>query len=79
MESHARQSAGILERSALPVEELNKPRLIIKAYSNVHTYNIGNQQLALVQCYMRGLQPSPITPFRNGKDLADTPNAVSEH
>ena len=35
----------------------------MKAYSNFHSYSIGNQLLALVQCYMRGLQPGPINTF----------------
>jgi antirestriction protein ArdC len=45
------------------VEAINKPGLIMKAYSHFHMYSIGNQLLALVQCQMRGLQPGPINTF----------------
>src|SRR5207245_11036022 len=55
-----RQTADIPKWSALLVEAVNKPGLIMKAYSNFHSYSLGNQLLALVQCQMRGLQPGPI-------------------
>ena len=35
----------------------------MEAYSAFHHYSIGNQILALVQCQMRGLEPSPINTF----------------
>jgi N-terminal domain of anti-restriction factor ArdC len=63
MERQTRQSADIPKWSTLLVEAVNKPGLIMKAYSNFHSYSIGNQLLALVQCYMRGLQPGPINTF----------------
>jgi hypothetical protein len=63
MERQNRQSADIPKWSALLAEAVNKPGLIMKAYSNFHSYSIGNQLLALVQCYMRGLQPGPINTF----------------
>ncbi len=63
MERHTRQSADIPKWSALLVEAVNKPGLIMKAYSNFHSYSIGNQLLALVQCYVRGLHPGPINTF----------------
>ena len=72
MERHTRQSADIPKWSALLVEAVNKPGLIMKAYSNFHSYSLGNQLLALVQCQMRWLQPAPIDTFPNGKSLADT-------
>ena len=49
--------------SALLVEAVNKPGLILEAYSAFHQYSIGNQLLALVQCHMRGIQPGPINTF----------------
>src|SRR5213080_2209772 len=55
--------------SALLVEAVNKPGLIMEAYSAFHNYSIGNQILALVQCQMRGLQPGPINTFPKWKDL----------
>jgi hypothetical protein len=69
MERHTRQSADIPKWSALLVEAVNKPGLIMKAYSNFHSYSVGNQLLALVQCYMRGLQPGPINTFPKWKAL----------
>jgi len=66
MENHANQSPAIPNWSALLIEAVTKPGLIMKAYSAFHTYSTGNQILALVQCQMRGLQPGPysVTRFR---------------
>ena len=69
MERHTRQSADIPKWSALLVEAVHKPGLIMKAYSAFHSYSLGNQLLALVQCQMRGLQPGPINTFPKWKDL----------
>jgi len=69
MERQQRQSADIPKWSALLVEAVNKPGLIMKAYSAFHAYSLGNQLLALVQCQMRGLQPGPINTFPKWKDL----------
>ena len=49
MERQSRQSADIPKWSALLIEAVNKPGLIMKAYSNFHSYSLGNQLLALVQ------------------------------
>jgi hypothetical protein len=68
MDSH-RQAADIPKWSALLVEAVNKPGLIMKAYSAFHSYSLGNQILALVQCQMRGLQPGPINTFPKWQDL----------
>lgn len=69
MERHTKQSADIPKWSALLVEAVNKPGLIMKAYSNFHSYSLGNQLLALVQCQMRGLQPGPINTFPKWREL----------
>jgi antirestriction protein ArdC len=69
MERQIRQSADIPKWSALLVEAVNKPGLIMKAYSNFHSYSLGNQLLALVQCQMRGLQPGPINTFPKWREL----------
>jgi len=55
--------------SALLVEAVNKPGMIMEAYSAFHSYSIGNQLLAMVQCQMRGLQPGPINTFPKWKEL----------
>ena len=69
MERQQKQSADIPKWSALLVEAVNKPGLIMKAYSNFHSYSLGNQLLALVQCQMRGLQPGPINTFPKWREL----------
>ena len=69
MERHTTQSADIPKWSALLVEAVNKPGRIMKAYSNFHSYSLGNQLLALVQCQMRGLQPGPINTFPKWQEL----------
>jgi hypothetical protein len=63
MDRHATRSVDIPKWSALLVEAVNKPGLIMEAYSAFHNYSIGNQILALVQCQMRGLEPGPINTF----------------
>jgi hypothetical protein len=62
MQSHTQQ-LDIQKWSALLVEAVNKPGLIMEAYSAFHNYSIGNQILALVQCQLRGLEPGPINTF----------------
>jgi antirestriction protein ArdC len=69
MERQTKSSADIPKWSALLVEAVNKPGLIMKAYTAFHSYSLGNQLLALVQCQMRGLQPGPINTFPKWKDL----------
>jgi len=63
MNTHTSTSPDIPKWSALLFEAVNKPGLIMEAYSAFHQYSIGNQLLALVQCQMRGLQPGPINTF----------------
>jgi hypothetical protein len=63
MDRHATRSVDIPKWSALLVEAVNKPGLIMDAYSAFHHYSIGNQILAMVQCQMRGLEPGPINTF----------------
>ncbi len=55
---------------------MDKPGMIMEAYSAFHNYSIGNQILALVQCQMRGLQPGRINTFPK-KSLAGLSNAAS--
>ncbi|MDT4967565.1 MAG: hypothetical protein QOJ64_2302 [Acidobacteriota bacterium] len=69
MDRHATRSVDIPKWSALLVEAVNKPGLIMKAYTAFHNYSLGNQVLALVQCQMRGLQPGPINTFPKWKEL----------
>jgi hypothetical protein len=52
MENHVNQSPAIPKWSALLIEAVTKPGLIMKAYSAFYSYSTGNQILALVQCQM---------------------------
>lgn len=56
MEKHTRQSADISKWSALIIEAVNKPGLIMKAYSNFYSYSLGNHLLEVVQCQMRYME-----------------------
>ena len=63
------QTADIPKWSALLVEAVNKPGLIMKAYNAFWNYSVGNQILALVQCQLRGIQPGPINTFPKWQTL----------
>ena len=63
------QTADIPKWSALLVEAVNKPGLIMDAYSAFWNYSVGNQILALVQCQLRGIQPGPINTFPKWQTL----------
>ena len=62
-QSHHKPQVDTPKWSALLVEAVNKPGLIMDAYSAFHNYSIGNQILAIVQCQLRGLEPGPINTF----------------
>ena len=63
MHRHGTKQVDIPKWSALLVEAVNRPGMIMEAYSAFHQYSIGNQILALVQCQLRGLEPGPINTF----------------
>jgi hypothetical protein len=63
MDRHGTKHVDIPKWSALLVEAVNKPGMIMEAYSAFHSYSVGNQILALVQCQLRGLEPGPINTF----------------
>src|SRR6266536_6380117 len=69
MDHHKTQAPDIRKWSALLVEAVNKPGLIMQAYSAFHQYSVGNQLLALVQCQLRGLEPGPINTFPGWQSL----------
>jgi hypothetical protein len=66
------QSADIPKWSALLVEAVNKPGMIMKAYSTFHSYSLGNQLLALVQCRCEGCSLGQSIHFRSGRTLDGT-------
>ncbi len=72
MQRHSNPSPDVPKWSALLVEAVNKPGLIMEAYSAFHNYSIGNQILALVQCQLRGLEPGPINTFPGWQALGRT-------
>ena len=63
MKPHRTPAPDVPKWSALLVEAVNKPGMIMEAYSAFHNYSIGNQILALVQCQGRGLEPGPINTY----------------
>lgn len=69
---HSKPAPNIPKWSALLVEAVKKPGLIMETYSAFHNYSIGNQILALVQCQMRGLEPGPINTFPGWQALGRT-------
>jgi antirestriction protein ArdC len=65
----ATQKLDVPKWSALLVEAVNKPGLIMDAYSAFWNYSVGNQILALIQCQLRGIQPGPINTFPKWQTL----------
>jgi hypothetical protein len=63
MKPHTKPAADVPKWTSLLIEAVNKPGLIMKAYSAFHNYSIGNQILAVVQCELRGLEAGPINTF----------------
>lgn len=52
----------------LLAEAVTRPGLLSEAYRSFHTYSIGNQLLAMVQCERRGITPGPIATFPAWKE-----------
>lgn len=48
---------------------VTEPGLILKAYSNFHTYSLGNQIAAMIQCQIRGIKPGPINTYPGWQSL----------
>jgi len=42
---------------------VKKPGIVSEAYRAFHGYSVGNQMLAMVQCYERGIEPGPINTY----------------
>ena len=58
-----RQTPNVPSWSAILLEAVTKPGLVLEAYNAFHHFSIGNQLLALVQCQMRGLKAGPVKTF----------------
>src|SRR5882762_5347194 len=48
---------------------VTEPGIVSTAFSKFHSYSLGNQLLAFVQCERRGISPGPIGTFRRWKEL----------
>ncbi|MDE3178832.1 MAG: DUF1738 domain-containing protein [Acidobacteriota bacterium] len=55
--------------AALLNEAVSKPGFIHQAYSRFHNYSLGNQLLALFQCFEREITPGPLASFMKWKQL----------
>ncbi len=55
--------------AALLDEAVKKPGFIHEAYNRFHNYSLGNQLLALFQCFERGIQPGPLATWPKWKEL----------
>jgi antirestriction protein ArdC len=55
--------------AALLDEAVKKPGFIHEAYNRFHNYSLGNQLLALFQCFERGIRPGPLATFPKWKEL----------
>ena len=72
MRRHSKPSPDVPKWSALLIEAVKKPGMMMQAYSAFHNYSIGNQILAIVQCQLRGLEPGPINTFPGWQELGRT-------
>jgi hypothetical protein len=69
MKPHTKPPIEVPKWASLLIEAVNKPGLIMEAYSAFHHYSVGNQILAVVQCQLRGLEPGPINTFPGWQKL----------
>ena len=50
-------------------DAVHEPGILSQAYQQFHTYSLGNQLLAMVQCHQRGLEPGPMATYPKWKEL----------
>ena len=67
--TNAEDRKPLVSWAALLEEAVKQPGFIHEAYSRFHNYSLGNQLLALFQCFMRGIQPGPLATFPKWKGL----------
>ena len=48
---------------------VREPGILSRAYSQFHSYSIGNQLLAMVQCHEREVEPGPMATYPKWKEL----------
>src|SRR5205807_9757294 len=55
--------------SAILVDAVSKPGVISESYRRFWNYSVGNQLLALFECWMRDIEPGPIHTFLGWQEL----------
>ena len=50
-------------------DAVQEPGILSRAYSQFHSYSLGNQLLAMVQCHERGVEPGPMATYPRWKEL----------
>jgi len=63
------QSKQVANWAVLLKEAVERPGMILEAYSSFHGYSIGNRLLAYVQCHARGISPGPIATYKRWQEL----------
>lgn len=63
------QTTNVPSWTQILTEAVNTPGRMLEAYTAFHDYSIGNQLLALTQCYQRGIQPGAIKTFPSWQAL----------
>ena len=48
---------------------VQEPGILSQAYQQFHSYSIGNQLLAMVQCHERAIEPGPMATYPRWKEL----------
>ena len=48
---------------------VTEPGILSRAYQQFHSYSLGNQLLAMVQCHERAIQPGPMATYPRWKEL----------
>ena len=64
-----RADPSVPDWSALLLDAVTKPGVISDAYRRFWSYSVGNQILALLQCYMRGIEPGPVHTYLGWREL----------
>ena len=48
---------------------VTEPGILSQAYSQFHSYSLGNQLLAMMQCHQRGIEPGPMATYPRWREL----------
>ena len=48
---------------------VTEPGILSRAYQQFHSYSLGNQLLALMQCHQRGIEPGSMATYRRWQEL----------